>query len=64
MWREWEMKHWQRGQKPRKWTGKADKENRECDGRTVLRNIWNEWVEHGDKLGSWRLLIQKVVIES
>ena len=30
----------------RKWRGKGGEEDRECDGRTVLREIWKEWEEN------------------
>ena len=41
-----EIKHWQRDQMPG-WRGKGGEEDRECDGRTALREIWREWEENG-----------------
>ena len=29
--------------------GKGGEEDQECDGRTVLREIWKEWEENGDQ---------------
>ena len=29
--------------------GKGGKEDRECDGRTALREIWKEWEENGEQ---------------
>ena len=48
IWKEWEMKNWQRKQMPWKWSGKGGEEDRECDGRTALREIWKEWEENGE----------------
>ena len=28
---------------PIKWRGKGGEEDRECDGRTALRGIWEVW---------------------
>ena len=36
-------------QMPRKWREKEGKENRECNGRTALREIWKEWEENGEQ---------------
>jgi len=32
-----------------KWRGKGSEEGRECDGRTVLREIYKKWVEDGEQ---------------
>ena len=40
------MKKWQREQRP----GKGGEEDRECDGRTALREIWKEWEENEEQL--------------
>ena len=29
--------------------GKRGEEDRECDGRTLLRDIWKEWKENGEQ---------------
>ena len=34
---------------PRKWRVKGGEEDRECDGRTALREIWKEWEENGEQ---------------
>ena len=34
---------------PRNWREEGGEEDRECDGRTVLREIWNEWEENGEQ---------------
>ena len=34
---------------PRKWREKGDEEERECDRRTALREIWKEWEENGEQ---------------
>ena len=47
-WKEWEMKIGI-DQMPRKWREKEGKENRECNGRTALREIWKEWEENGEQ---------------
>ena len=60
-----EMKNWQREQMPRKWREKGDDEDGECDGRTVLKEIWKEWGENGEQqqqIGV-RDLIENVVRE-
>ena len=36
LYKEWEIRNWQRDQMPRKWRGKIDEEDSECDGRTAL----------------------------
>ena len=36
-------------QMPRKGRKKGGKEERECDGRTALREIWKEWEEIGEQ---------------
>ena len=38
--------------------GKGGEENRECDGKTALREIWKEWEEKGGQqqkigVGDW-----------
>ena len=38
-----------RKQMPRKWKGKGGEEDRECDGRTALREIWKEREENGEQ---------------
>ena len=43
------MKNWQREQMPRMWRETGGEEDRECDGRTVLREIWKEWEENGEQ---------------
>ena len=43
MWKEWELKHWQGG------GGEGGEEDRECDERTPLREIWREWEENGEQ---------------
>ena len=50
MWKEWEMKNWQREQMPRKWRGKGGEEHRNCDGMTALRDTWKEWEKNGEKM--------------
>ena len=40
MWKEREMKRWQREKMPRKWKGKGGDEDQESDGRTALRETW------------------------
>ena len=43
----------------RKWRGKGGEEDREGDGRTALREIWEEWEENGEQqekiegVGDW-----------
>ena len=39
------MKTWQSEQIPRHWRGKGDEEDREHNGRTVLRVTWGEFGE-------------------
>ena len=34
---------------PRKWREKGGEEDQECDGRTALREIWEEWEENGEQ---------------
>ena len=34
---------------PRKWREKGGTDDRECDGRTVLREIWKEWEKNGEQ---------------
>ena len=34
---------------PRKWREKRGEEDRECDGRTALRETWKEWGENGEQ---------------
>ena len=49
---------------PRQWRGKGGEEDRGCDGRTGLREIWKEWEENGErqqKVGVKRLVTEKVV---
>ena len=41
--------NWQREQMPRKWREKGGDEDRECDGRTALREIGKEWEENGEQ---------------
>jgi len=44
MWKEWEIKNWQRDQMTRDWVGKGGNEDRDCNGRTAFkREIWREW---------------------
>ena len=47
----WEMKIWQREQMFRKWRGKQGKEDRNCDGGLLKRDIEREREE-------WRKLQQ------
>ena len=46
---------------PETWRQKGGKEDRECDGRTAIREIWKEWEENGEQKQkdrrSWRQLI-------
>ena len=34
---------------PRKWSGTGGEEDRECDGRTAITDIWKEWEENGEQ---------------
>ena len=34
---------------PRKRREKEGKKDQECDGRTVLREIWKDWEENGEQ---------------
>ena len=43
------MKKWRREHYAQKVEGKGDEEDRECDGRTALREFWKEWEEKGDQ---------------
>ena len=43
----YEMKNWQLEHMPRKWREGGGEEDRECDGRTAVREIWEEWEENG-----------------
>ena len=38
-----------REQMPRKCGGKEGEEDRECDGRTGLSEIWKEWEKNGEQ---------------
>ena len=40
---------WQREQMPRKWKKTGGEEDRECNGRTALREIWEDWEENGEQ---------------
>ena len=59
MWKELEMKKWQREQMPRKRRGQGGETDRECGGRTALREIREEWEENGEQqekieeVGDW-----------
>ena len=33
----------------RQWRGKGGEEDRGCDGRTALREIWTEWEKNGEQ---------------
>ena len=33
----------------RYWRGKGGDEDRECDGRTAVREIWKVWEENGEQ---------------
>ena len=47
--------------------GKGRDEDRECDGRTALREAWKEWEENGEqqqKHRNWRLVIENIVRET
>ena len=66
LWKEREMKNWQREQMPRKWREKGGEEDRKCDGRTALREIGRvgeEWRTTATYRRSWRLLIENIVRE-
>ena len=39
-----------------KMEGIGGKEDRECDGRTVLREIWKEWEENGEQQQQFELV--------
>ena len=34
---------------PRNWKGRGAKEDRECDGRIALIEIWKVWEENGEQ---------------
>ena len=42
-----------------KWRGNVGEVDRECDGRTYLKEIWKEWEENGEQhqkiegVGDW-----------
>ena len=43
------MKNREREQMPRKWSEKGGEDDRECDGRTALRDIWKEWEDNREQ---------------
>ena len=43
------MKNWQRDQMPTKWRGKGREEDRECDWKPELREVWKEWENKGEQ---------------